>query len=351
MRPREAYAPLLDAAGQTLAEAPRLVQEPILQDSSIWRTLARRNPEVFAEPCALREMLPQDTDILKAVAQAIIEALRPTGSEDLVLSSALRAALVFVLRCGGADNLPKRMAVLAEVGRQLLAAVDSSPGSASPHRRVSFGRSSTGEDRQDMFDGMYVEGGKHARDNSIRGTGRGGLVRNPDALQLLRILQVAAEVSPELPDGWSWACEWLAKCCRGKCEGLPKDEVRALAAALDVEIGQAGDAPGEVQRQAIRVEGAGSDEVNGTYVAYQDDNSIMYEQLENQHYMIVQEKDYYHGDIRWVFEHEVTDGYNRKLYRSDYLSANVDAEVPPLDNSAWKVAGGDLPCPCLELVS
>jgi len=195
--------------------------------------------------------------------------------------------------------------------------------------------------------------------------------RNPEAVQLLRILQVVADLVPQLPEGWAWAHEWLGEVCdwrnahRWEGQGLPLSEARFLRAKLQPLVALDADATDAAAhdldsrenvgvREVIHVRSAGTDAVNGSYTFTHDDweGCPHYEHQDNSAYMLRRECLPRHGDLRWVLERESSDGGYETLYLTSYVYASqVETPYPPLASSEWEVAGGEFPCPTLEVSS
>jgi hypothetical protein len=192
---------------------------------------------------------------------------------------------------------------------------------------------------------------------------KGGAPRNLEAVQLLRLLQVVAEVSGEqLPDSWSWAKEWLLDVSgrkneqRWQGEGLPIKEVRDLCAKLGVVVAKADDSSkAGVADDIIEVTGAGQESVDGQYVFsdYDSQGCAHYRKVDDDYYALYSEKNI-HGDVRWViaFLDPVLNGEPDALYRTNFtMTQKIESSFPPNQPKDWTAFGGREPSPSVVVVS
>jgi len=188
----------------------------------------------------------------------------------------------------------------------------------------------------------------------------GGAPRNPEAVQLLRILQVVADVSKDLPEAWSFAKEWLLDVCdrknqlRWEGEGLPLKEVKALClklGILSVEVVEATPTK-SAQGDVIEVAGAGQAGVDGQYQFSDTDDKGCphYLNTADDCFALYSEKNVY-GDVRWVlaFLDPVLNGEPEKLYQTNFtMTQKVESPFPPSQPRDWTAFKGRYPAPSVE---
>eukprot|EP00927_Polykrikos_kofoidii_P027191 TRINITY_DN24017_c0_g1_i1.p1 TRINITY_DN24017_c0_g1~~TRINITY_DN24017_c0_g1_i1.p1 ORF type:complete len:1249 (-),score=245.98 TRINITY_DN24017_c0_g1_i1:62-3472(-) len=364
----EAYVPLLGAVDGLLGETAELAAEPIVQSEVLWRAVAQRNPACVAKESPLRSALPEADDIQRAAAQAIIEGLRPSGAEDPLRSQALRTALGVVLRSGGDEvRTAQKLATLCEVGRDLLVPVRNNAqrgaglygGSSikakvvSPAGAVAVAAPIPFSELEPL--GRRQAGGIGSDDYWKK---KDGPV-NPEALQLLRVLQVVASLDFELSEDWIWARDWLAQVCEKKrankwqSQGLPMADVQAVRESLKGPGGQAVDAESEASTtEVILVTDAGTKEVNGEYAfSFDDDNGCPhYEQRPDSAFVLKMTKNRW-GDIGWGIYRDGDALSNIPYYRVDFQYAEkVSSPHPPTDPLDWRCVDGRLPGPTLQVI-
>jgi len=181
--------------------------------------------------------------------------------------------------------------------------------------------------------------------------------KNPEAVQLLRLLQVVADLCKELPDAWAFAIDFIKEVLDRKSKtkwqkaGLPLDEVKGLADHWGL-TDAIGGAEGGAAEEKVKVSGAGEVEANGEYVFshHDDEDCPHYENVANGSITLYQMKNRY-GDQRWLIEKEVRDGLDQILYRTEYLYAyKVDTPFPPTGAGDWKKVLGDLPAPQVDVI-
>lgn len=207
--------------------------------------------------------------------------------------------------------------------------------------------------------------GVGAGTGSSSGTGRGGWggPKNPDAVQLLRVLQAVSALNVALPEDWSWARDWLAEVCNARTsrawamQGLPIDEAKVLRASLQGPGGQA--VEGEEDEspepeptssgETITVSGAGTKAVNGDYVlSYTDEErNPVYEQVKNPTYVLKQQKGAF-DEVYWLLAREGAQ-YSCTLYRTQLVIAEFEGEEPHVTAFEWEKDYGSLPPPVLTM--
>lgn len=438
---QRAFIPLLRAVGALLVGEPGLGSEPVVQSEALWRTIARRSPEVLAKGSTFMSLFPEDNDIQKAVAQSIIESLRPSGAEDHAVSDSLREALASVLAAGGPASMANKLALLCVVGQDLLANANATKArggnygvgsGASGARNLTGGTKRVSLNLDDIDGGSGGTGGKaksrYEEDKDIPysevGLGLGGLKdfgssgggigrsgrrmgistidetdvldlyddtrrplgkgvstgvgtsspsmtrgggwggpKNPDALQLLRVLQAVGSLNVELTEEWTWARDWLAELCSKRTskawamQGLPIEEAKTLRTALKGPGGQAVEAEEEeapdpeptTSGETITVSCAGTAVVNGDYVLshHDDEGNPVYEQMKNPTFVLKQQKGAF-NEVYWLLQRE-TAHYSCTLYRTQYVNCEDDGDEPHVTSFEWEKDYGINPAPLLTI--
>jgi hypothetical protein len=177
--------------------------------------------------------------------------------------------------------------------------------------------------------------------------------RNPEAVQLLRLLQVVAmdafeKESPlylaeaeKQKDQWQWAYDWLTDCTSNKLkfrwenQGVPIDEAGDLLESpfFHVKPDAPEPAPPVSEQSSLRVSGAILSHINGTYNYMLTDEKGFhtYEcQRDGKQYWMRAEKEY--GEVRWI----ITDTSLHRFYETFSLY-NEEAKdpLPPMKNTMW----------------
>merc|ERR1712137_964230 len=313
------------------------------------------------------------------------------GPECHVLSARLRDALRFILTCHGEAGLETKLAILCDVGEDLLTAARDTmtrgtyggymgTGVTKGHTRrpaltplplpavrthtANQGNQVlelTAENLAQLNDSGDMEVSASKRKWGTNGVGAGsslalGGPRNPEAVQLLRVLQVVADLREPLVESWLWARDWLAEVCDRKetykwaKQGLHIDEVREVRAALRGPGGQKveQETPTHGTEEAVLVViGSGTPEANGEYVLLfeDDDGNSHYEMRSNHNYALFQDRNKW-NEVQWSIE-EVEE--HTLLYRTFACGPEVDSQYPPSQASEWSVLYGLPPPPRVVL--
>jgi len=312
-------APLLDAIALLLNHRGPDRDEsvsPFFESFVFWRALAVRNPNVFEVDTPYRQLFPEQMHA--PVGRALIERLRPTGVENTAYLECLQGALKFVLLAGDEQSISIKLSMLCQVGRELAA---SSKNMACKPRWSSY-------------------------NVQEKNTGP----KNPEAVQLLRILQVVASLEQSLPEAWSWARDWLMEVCskeerrKWADQGLFISEVEKVRTALKGPGGEA--APAEPEPSSsdvfITVSGAGSEEANGHYFFRFEDKFGPYYQNERHGDLVLYQQEHNHGQLNWVIQND-----NEELYCTKWSWS--ESQLPPTDHLEWIFCGGASPMPTLEV--
>lgn len=323
-----ATKPLLDAIAMLLDHAGPAADKslvPLVESTSFWRALAVRNPETLESDGPIRLLFPASPQVQTAVGRAVIERLRPTRDENATQSERLRGAFKFILLAGDEKLVSAKLDMLCHVGKDLVASA------RDVARRTGW---SSGH-------------GYYAQDKD---TGP----KNPEAVQLLRVLQVVASLGNSLAESWSWSRDWLGEVCSRKerrkweGQGLVMQEVEDVRMALKGPGGEA--LPAEPEPSAsdvfIILSGAGTEAANGRYFfQFEDDGNPFYRHEDNPCLTLSQQENSY-GDIRWVIEMG-----GESLYVTCFVwSQRVDSPFPPMAPHEWTFLGGDEPSPSLEVI-
>lgn len=309
-----------------------------------------------------------------------------------MFSVTLRSALAHVLQSGGSRALTERLTLLAELGRKLMSlATTNSTRAATYSSHQSSSLSTLHEDSriaelQQQLDALRVMdigvsgggGSLGGEDLRIDGTslvtkrrdGLGGVgaaknvdfskegssSRNPEAIQLLRLIQVVAMVCEDLPEPWSWAKHWLLEVIdrrnhlRWAGEGLPLDEVKGLCTKfgfVDSKT-QAGE-----ESDVLQVSGAGQPGVDGQYIFSDYDNHGCphYRNVVDDCYALYRQKNV-SGDICWTiaFLDPVLNGEPEILYKTSYtMTQKLESPFPPSRPRDWNAYRGKYPAPSVQL--
>lgn len=187
--------------------------------------------------------------------------------------------------------------------------------------------------------------------------------RNPEAVQLLRVLQAVHILKKPLPEGWDWAFKWLKEVGdrrsshKWEAQGVPVAEVKALYTELlalggpcvDVQATEDPTGAAGADSDVVFVYDAGSEVVNGEYRhAYDDVVGNPHYELVTDPNIVLQQESNSLGDIRWIIEQTDEDGNSKVFYRTNYKYGwSTDLPFPPEDRQEWHVYDGERPAPKL----
>jgi len=310
------YIELLACAKDLLQDEAIAKSEQVVRDERFWKALAISNPDEFEDDGPFRALFPSDDSVVHNVGQTLVERMRPSGEEHKWYAEHYPRALAYVLTCGGEEKVLPRLALLSQVAQHIL----TNAKHAAAYSNVGTGYYSNNQ---------WNQGQK-----SFKGP------KNPDALQLIRLLQVVAMLDRPLDDTWSWAAEWLRQVMLPTEKwkwGLPMDEVQILAKKFSPQQ--------EISKKdSIRVSGAGDTHVNGVYTASEEDGETLNFRHEKDEELMLSSSSPTHSTMVRLWKiHDATKTY---YMCTTYI---VDSALPPL--TKWQAREGKLPVPTLTVLS